>query len=64
MPFATSCSDLAVPPGTDAYDPMLRAAEAHLARYEHDPLVHHSLAVSIPEVASDRMLTRVSALVR
>lgn len=62
--LARTCNDLAVPPGTDAYDPMLRAAEAHLARYEHDPLVHPSLAVSIPEVASDRMLTRVSALVR
>ncbi|MDB5956181.1 amidohydrolase family protein [Ramlibacter sp.] len=62
--LARTCNDLAAPPGADPYEPLLRAAEAHLARYEHDPLVHPSLAVSIPEVASDRMLARVSALVR
>jgi 5-methylthioadenosine/S-adenosylhomocysteine deaminase len=62
--LARICNDLAAPAGVDAYGPLVAAAEAHLARYEHDPLVHPSLAVSIPEVASDRMLARVSALVR
>lgn len=62
--LARACNDLAHPAGDDAYAPLVHAAEAHLARYEHDPLVHPSLAVSIPEVASDRMLSRVSALVR
>jgi 5-methylthioadenosine/S-adenosylhomocysteine deaminase len=62
--LARTCNDLAHPAGEAAYEPLVRAAEAHLARYQSDPLVHPSLAVSIPEVASDRMLTRVSALVR
>lgn len=38
-----------------------RAAE-HLARYRDDPLVHASLAISIPEAASDGMLRDVAAL--
>lgn len=62
--LARTCNDLAHPAGEQAYAPLVQAAEAHLARYEHDALVHPSLAVSIPEVASDRMLARVSALVR
>jgi 5-methylthioadenosine/S-adenosylhomocysteine deaminase len=37
-------------------------AQAHFARWSGSPLLHPSLAVSIPEVASDAMLTRVSAL--
>jgi 5-methylthioadenosine/S-adenosylhomocysteine deaminase len=61
--LARTCNDLAAG-GDEAYEPLVRAAEAHLARYDHDALVHPSLAVSIPEVASDRMLARVSALVR
>lgn len=40
---------------------MLREAEAHLARWEHDALVHPSLAISIPEAASDTMLGAVAA---
>ena len=62
--LARTCNDAGHPAGEPAYEELARAAEAHLARYEHDPLVHPSLAVSIPEVASDRMLSRVSALVR
>ena len=62
--LARTCNDLVHPAGEQAYAELERAAEAHLARYEHDPLVHPSLAVSIPEVGSDRMLARVSALVR
>jgi 5-methylthioadenosine/S-adenosylhomocysteine deaminase len=41
---------------------ILSAAEAHLARWPSDSLVHPSLAISIPEVASDDMLHRVSCL--
>src|SRR4051812_47765935 len=39
---------------------ILEEAEAHLARWEHDALVHPSLAISIPEAASDAMLAAVS----
>ncbi|MFD5325548.1 amidohydrolase family protein [Streptomyces sp. NPDC127092] len=37
-------------------------AERHLARYAGDPLVHPSLAVSVPEAATDPTLTRVTRL--
>ena len=52
------------PQGSDGalQESLLAAARQHLARYEHDRLVHPSLAVSIPEVASDRMLAQVAAL--
>jgi 5-methylthioadenosine/S-adenosylhomocysteine deaminase len=60
--LALTCNDLAHPQPESAYEPLVRRASQHLARYENDPLVHPSLAVSIPEVASDRMLARVSGL--
>ena len=41
---------------------ILRAAETHLGRWRADDLVHPSLAVSIPEAATDDMLHRVSRL--
>lgn len=52
------CNDLG-----DGADParILRLAEAHLARWQGDGLIHPSLAVSIPEAASDAMLQGVSA---
>lgn len=59
-----TCNDIGHPDGEAAFAPLVQRAERHLAQYEHDPLVHPSLAVSIPEVGSDRMLARVSALVR
>jgi len=37
-------------------------AERHLARFEHDPLVHPSLAISVPEVGTDQMLHDVAKL--
>ena len=40
------------------------AAERHLASAAHGDLVHPSLAVSVPEVASDAMLGHVAALCR
>jgi len=41
---------------------ILDAAATFLARFEHDALVHPSLAISIPEAATDRMLHDVAAL--
>ena len=56
------CNDL----GGAAHIPepaaILIRAERHLAQWDNDPLVHPSLAVSIPEVASDGMLRQASAL--
>jgi cytosine/adenosine deaminase-related metal-dependent hydrolase len=37
-------------------------AERHLARFEHDPLVHPSLAISVPEAGTDAMLHDVTRL--
>ena len=51
------CNDL----GRDG-DAILRMARDHLARWSGHALVHPSLAISIPEVASDAMLKAVSAL--
>jgi 5-methylthioadenosine/S-adenosylhomocysteine deaminase len=62
--LALTCNDLARADAPAPPEPMLRAAEAHLAHFAADPLLHPSLAVSIPEVASDAMLTRVAALCR
>ena len=45
-----------------AFDELSVRAGKHLAQFEHDPLVHPSLAVSIPEIGSDRMLARVASL--
>ncbi|MBD9529536.1 amidohydrolase family protein [Paracoccus sp. PAR01] len=59
---AQICNDLGgaavVPERAD----ILRLAEAHLAAYQGDPLIRASLAVSIPEVASDGMLRDISAM--
>src|ERR1700730_14926949 len=41
---------------------ILRTAREHLARWHSDGMVHPSLAISIPEVASDEMLRAVSAM--
>lgn len=57
-----TCNDLQHPQGDAAFAPLVQQAERHLAQYGSDPLIHPSLAVSIPEVASDRMLARVAAL--
>jgi 5-methylthioadenosine/S-adenosylhomocysteine deaminase len=39
---------------------ILRQAEAHLERWQADELIHPSLAISIPEAASDEMLRAIS----
>ena len=56
------CNDLggsgAIPPAAE----IRTAAERHLARWQGHRLVHPSLAISIPEAASDDMLHTVSRL--
>ncbi len=53
------CNDAA--PGSDRAG-ILRRAEQHLEEWQGDALVHPSLAISIPEAATDAMLTDVSAM--
>jgi cytosine/adenosine deaminase-related metal-dependent hydrolase len=48
-------------PGTNR-ESILKSARDHIATYEHDPLIRPSLAISIPEAATDAMLQEVSAL--
>jgi len=56
------CNDLSGGgPGAER-DEILRRAQAHLARWESDGLIHPSLAISIPAAASDEMLQSVSRL--
>lgn len=42
----------------------LRQASEHLVRWQHHPLVHGSLAVSVPEAATDATMGQVAALCR
>jgi 5-methylthioadenosine/S-adenosylhomocysteine deaminase len=51
------CNDL----GRDAA-PIMKLAHQHLAHWQGNALVHPSLAISIPEVASDTMLKVISDL--
>ncbi len=55
--LAAICND-----GGEGGSGILAAARAHIARFEHDGLIRPSLAISIPEAASDAMLQQVSAL--
>ncbi|MFD4022145.1 amidohydrolase family protein [Streptomyces sp. NPDC058576] len=61
------CNDVADVAATAAEDSasttaVLESAEKHLARYDGDPLVHASLAVSIPEAATSATLHRTARL--
>lgn len=58
------CNDAANAEGEAGVRRILDAASAFLARFEHDPLVHPSLAISIPEAATDRMLHALARLTR
>lgn len=61
------CNDIGLPDGDEgeaARRRILARAAGFLSEFEHDPLVHPSLAISIPEVATDRMLHDVAALTR
>ncbi len=60
--LAMTCNDLHHPEGDAAFDGIVALAQRHLSRYDGDALVHPSLAISIPEVGSDRMLARVAAM--
>jgi 5-methylthioadenosine/S-adenosylhomocysteine deaminase len=55
------CNDAGPAAGRDKGE-IRRAAEAHLARWAADSLVHPSLAISIPEAATDAMLRDMSHL--
>lgn len=56
------CNDAGLDGNESATRRILDNASTFLARLEHDPLVHPSLAISIPEAATDRMLHDVAAL--
>ena len=59
---AQICNDLGGAAVVPDRATILRVAEAHLAAYAGDPLVHPSLAISIPEAASDGMLRDIAGL--
>ena len=60
--LATICNDQGGGgPGAEAAS-ILANARTHIARFEHDGMIRPSLAISIPEAASDAMLRQVSAL--
>jgi len=52
------CNDLG--DGAPDRDAILSQADAHLERWQSDALIHPSLAISIPEAASDAMLRDVA----
>jgi cytosine/adenosine deaminase-related metal-dependent hydrolase len=56
------CNDVGPAGGGRDRKTILQAAKAHLAHWKSDDLVHPSLAVSIPEVATDETLHAVSQL--
>lgn len=60
------CNDVVGDAATTAEDStttaVLESAEKHLARYDGDPLIHASLAVSIPEAATSTTLHRTARL--
>ena len=58
------CNDLGGAAVVPERTTILKNAARHLAAFEGDPLVHASLAISIPEAASDRMLADVSRMAR
>lgn len=56
------CNDLGGTAKVPETKEIIARAESHLAVWEHDPLIHPSLAISIPEAASDMMLTWISQM--
>ncbi|MFH5185117.1 amidohydrolase family protein [Paenibacillus sp. TAB 01] len=57
------CNDLGGAPSDNAQS-ILKRAEAHLLNGSKDGLIHPSLAISIPEAATDEMLRSVAGLCR
>lgn len=58
------CNDLQDGQQVSTRDEILTRAQKHLDRWGQYELVHPSLAISIPEVASDEVLIAISALSR
>lgn len=58
------CNDLGGGVRTSTVAEVVAAAERHLSRWDAESLVHPSLAVSIPEVASDEALVAITRLAR
>ncbi|WP_226782078.1 amidohydrolase family protein [Oceaniglobus trochenteri] len=56
------CNDRGGAANIPERDAILDRARAHLDDWQDDPLIHPSLAISIPEVASDDMLHDVSQM--
>lgn len=54
------CNDIGGTAEIDTRDTILSKAQSHIAAYADDPLIHPSLAISIPEAASDEMIRDVS----
>lgn len=54
------CNDLGGSASTQSIAEIQQRAEAHIARWQSDRLLQPSLAISIPEAATDRMLKWVS----
>ncbi len=58
------CNDLGGGVRTSTVAEVVAAAERHLSRWDAESLVHPSLAVSIPEVASDEAVVAITRLAR
>jgi 5-methylthioadenosine/S-adenosylhomocysteine deaminase len=58
------CNDLGGGVRTSTVAEVVSAAETHLTRWDAESLVHPSLAVSIPEVASDEALVEITRMAR
>ncbi len=56
------CNDAGNPDGAAGFQSIVAGAERFLSAYAADPLVHPSLAISIPEAATDAMLHTVAHL--
>ncbi|RJF92453.1 amidohydrolase family protein [Noviherbaspirillum saxi] len=56
------CNDLGGIKTPQRAEAIVERAEQHIARWESDRLIHPSLAISIPEAATDGMLTKISNL--
>ncbi|RNF35910.1 amidohydrolase [Paracoccus methylarcula] len=56
------CNDLGGAAEVPPPDRIIARAQEHLARFNADPLIHPSLAISIPEAGSDEMLARISRM--
>jgi cytosine/adenosine deaminase-related metal-dependent hydrolase len=54
------CNDAGGSAGNLAADDIERRAEAHILRWQGNPMLRPSLAISIPEAATDRMLRWVA----